>query len=49
MVFLPQDQGRREKIEKILEELAVAEGQEVLGWRDVPVDNSGISQTARDV
>ena len=49
MVFLPQDDTNRSKIQEILEEFTTAEGQEVLGWRDVPVDNSGISQTARDV
>ncbi|MBT6411795.1 MAG: glutamate synthase subunit alpha, partial [Betaproteobacteria bacterium] len=49
MVFLPQDDVSRTKIQEVLEEFTVTEGQEVLGWRDVPVDNSGISQTARDV
>ena len=49
MVFLPQDDVSRTKIQEVLEEFTAAEGQEVLGWRDVPVDNSGISQTARDV
>ncbi len=49
MVFLPQDEISRSKIQEVLEEFTAAEGQEVLGWRDVPVDNSGISQTARDV
>lgn len=49
MVFLPQDESARSKIQRLLEECAQAEGQEVLGWRDVPVDNSGLSQTARDV
>ncbi|MFZ9963455.1 MAG: hypothetical protein ACO3FP_08965, partial [Burkholderiales bacterium] len=41
MVFLPQDEASRAKAEKILEELTVSEGQIVLGWRDVPVNNSG--------
>ena len=49
MVFLPQDEGSRGRAEKILEELTVSEGQIVLGWRDVPVNNSGISQTSKDV
>ena len=49
MVFLPQDEASRTKIQRIIEEFTSAEGQEVLGWRDVPVDNSGISQTAREV
>ncbi len=42
MLFLPQDEASRVQAEKIVEELVVAEGQVVLAWRDVPVDNSGL-------
>jgi len=38
MIFLPQDAKHRAICEKIIEETVVAEGQTVLGWRDVPVD-----------
>jgi len=42
MVFLPRKTKTREHCEKTLEELVAGEGQQVLGWRDVPVDNSGL-------
>ncbi|MDQ7003175.1 MAG: glutamate synthase subunit alpha, partial [Ghiorsea sp.] len=38
MVFLPQDETHRAACKKIIEDTIVAEGQTVLGWRDVPVD-----------
>ncbi len=38
MCFLPNDEGRRSAIEAQLEQTVVQEGQELLGWRDVPVD-----------
>ena len=49
MVFLPQDQVERERCEEIIEEVVQAEGQQFLGWRDVPVDESRIGKTARAV
>ena len=38
MVFLPKEIGSRLACEQALEREVVAEGQVVLGWRDVPVD-----------
>ena len=35
--FLPQLGRRRAELEQLLEETVAAEGQVVLGWRDVPV------------
>ena len=35
--FLPQLAQRRSELEQLLEETVAAEGQTVLGWRDVPV------------
>ncbi len=49
MVFLPQDAAQRRRCEEIFEEIVREEGQALLGWRDVPVDNSGIGTHARDV
>ena len=43
------DKYEREFCQKRLEEICADEGQQFLGWRDVPVDNSGIGGTARDV
>ncbi len=39
MVFLPQDEATRVAIEAVLDRFIEAEGQVVLGWRKVPVDN----------
>ncbi|MGA0960993.1 MAG: glutamate synthase large subunit [Sedimenticolaceae bacterium] len=42
MVFLPQADKSRAAAEKTIEDFVAAEGQTLLGWRDVPVDNSGL-------
>ena len=42
MLFMPQAEGLRADCVRVVEELVEAEGQHVLGWRDVPVDNSGL-------
>ena len=42
MVFLPPDDTARATIENIINEKITAEGHGVLGWRDVPVDNSDL-------
>ncbi len=42
--FMPQDADLQEKIKSIIETVAAAEGQSVIGWRSVPVDNSMLSQ-----
>jgi len=43
-VFLPRDPDLRRTCEEIVERVIAAEGQECLGWRDVPVDNSSLSK-----
>jgi glutamate synthase (NADPH/NADH) large chain len=40
MVFLPKEHASRLACEQELERTVRAEGQHVLGWRDVPVDHS---------
>ena len=47
MVFLPPSAEGRAACERIFEETVRAEGQFVLGWRDVPTDNSGLGPSAR--
>src|SRR6266496_4269287 len=47
MVFLPKDAGSRRECERLFETIASEEGQRVLGWRTVPIDDSGIGRTAR--
>ncbi|HSN90152.1 MAG TPA: glutamate synthase central domain-containing protein, partial [Anaeromyxobacteraceae bacterium] len=47
MVFLPPDGRGREACQRIFEETIRAEGQTLLGWRDVPVDPVTLGPTAR--
>jgi len=49
MVFLPQEDEERAKCEEILAGFIEAEGQTVLGWRDVPVNNSGLGESVKAV
>jgi glutamate synthase domain-containing protein 2/glutamate synthase domain-containing protein 1/glutamate synthase domain-containing protein 3 len=46
MCFLPTDPERRAGFEELLEETVVAEGQRVIGWRDVPVDTAHVGEDA---
>lgn len=48
-VFLPQDAKNRAACEALFTKIIAEENQVLLGWRDVPVDNSNIAQAARDV
>jgi glutamate synthase (ferredoxin) len=47
VVFLPTDHDSRLACQSIFEQMVQEEGQKVLGWRDVPTDNSLIGRTAR--
>jgi glutamate synthase domain-containing protein 2/glutamate synthase domain-containing protein 1/glutamate synthase domain-containing protein 3 len=49
VVFLPRDEGERQYCADQFERVVAEEGQVFLGWRDVPVDNSVLGRTARDV
>ncbi len=42
MLFLPRDEAARARAQEVVEQFVSAEGQRLLGWRDVPVDNSGL-------
>ncbi len=42
--FMPQDAAQRAHIEAVIRESAQSEGIPVLGFRDVPVDNSSLSK-----
>ena len=46
-VFLPADRASREACERLFEQAVREEGQELLGWRTVPTDNSSLGPTAR--
>ncbi|WP_150286203.1 glutamate synthase large subunit [Rhabdaerophilum calidifontis] len=45
--FLPQDAEARARIERIIEQTIRDEGQILLGWRDVPVDNSDLGESVK--
>lgn len=47
MVFLPTDPDSRRRCEQAFEQVVRDQGHELLGWRDVPTDNSPIGPTAR--
>ena len=47
LVFLPKDARQRERCIAWFEDVIRAEGQPLLGWRDVPVQNRGIGVLAR--
>ena len=46
LVFLPSDKTQADQCKKIFEDVVISEGQTVLFWRKVPVDNSVIGKTA---
>jgi glutamate synthase (NADPH/NADH) large chain/glutamate synthase (ferredoxin) len=46
MCFLPHDPAVRSKLEEMIERNVRVEGQRVLGWRDVPVDEEHVGATA---
>jgi glutamate synthase (NADPH/NADH) large chain len=47
-IFLPQSANGRAACESALARIVHEEGQTFLGWRDVPRDNRGLAQAARD-
>jgi glutamate synthase domain-containing protein 1 len=49
MVFLPKEPASRMACEQEIERAVVSEGQILLGWRDVPTDNSGLSERTKEV
>jgi len=49
MLFLPRDAAARAACEKVVEAKIKAEGQTLIGWRDVPVDSSGLGESVKIV
>ncbi len=49
MLFLPQDKTTRAACERILSECISAEGQTLLGWRDVPTHNARLGKGVKAV
>src|SRR5580765_5307155 len=49
MVFLPKEPASRMACEQEIERAVAGEGQQLLGWRDVPTDNRGLSVRTKEV
>ena len=47
LVFLPNDPDQSGQCQQILEKIISDEGQTLLGWRDVPTDDSSLGPTAK--
>ncbi len=47
MIYLPPDARQRRKVQQAFEKIINSEGQEFLGWRSVPTDNSSLGETAK--
>jgi len=48
MCFLPRDEKARDFAVRQFEHFVAVEGQVLLGWRDVPVDPTGLGETVLD-
>ena len=48
-IFLPQSTNGRTACESVVARIVSEEGQDFLGWRDVPRDNRGLADAARDI
>jgi glutamate synthase domain-containing protein 2/glutamate synthase domain-containing protein 1/glutamate synthase domain-containing protein 3 len=46
MIFCSKDAGERQQAVATMERIVADEGQRVIGWRDVPTDNSTLGRTA---
>jgi glutamate synthase (NADPH/NADH) large chain len=46
-LFMPREANLRQEIERLWRETAVEEGLRVIGWRDVPVDDSVLGVTVK--
>ncbi len=46
VLFLPQEQEEHDRIVALVDRTVADEGQKVLGWRDVPVDEAFVGVTA---
>tara|TARA_R110002049_G_scaffold45948_1_gene133701 strand:- start:76368 stop:80930 length:4563 start_codon:yes stop_codon:yes gene_type:complete len=47
LVFLPNDAAQSRKCQDIIEKIITDEGQTVLGWREVPTNDSSLGPTAK--
>jgi len=49
MLFLPRAAAARAACERVIADKVAAEGQVLLGWRDVPVDNRSLGESVKAV
>src|ERR1700733_14331731 len=47
LIFLPRNPPRRRRLEEHFEQIVQSEGQSIIGWRTLPVDNSTLGETAK--
>ena len=47
LVFLPNDPDQSSQCQQIMEKIISDEGQNLLGWREVPTDDSSLGPTAK--
>jgi glutamate synthase (NADPH/NADH) large chain len=47
LVFLPTDPAQATRCRQVLEDVVQEEGQRLLGWREVPTDDTPVGPTAR--
>ncbi len=47
MVFMPKIEAAQKQAQSLVEKFIQAEGQTVLGWRDVPVENGGLGYSVK--
>ena len=47
--FMPRDSEARSQVERLVEEVVAAEGLRLIGWRHLPVDNSGLGERVKAV
>ena len=48
MIFLPTDEAQSKQCQEIFERIIKEEGQTLLGWREVPTDDSSLGPSAVD-
>jgi glutamate synthase (ferredoxin) len=47
MLFLPREYDQRQAVKQELARIIAAEGQTLLGWRDIPTDHATLGKTAQ--
>lgn len=49
MVFLPRQKEKRKELKKIVKNIIENEGQQLIGWREIPTNSTGIGNSALEV